>query len=572
MSGNAEELMRELRQRDATIVALQDENARLWRSYEMLKEELALIKRRMFVAKAERVDTKQLQLEFAELVKKLEELSGLLAPGMTPGSDDGDGKPKPDSKAKPNGKGKGTKPKGRRKLEDANLPEIRIEIPDPLFEQLVRDGKAKRLDKTEDSSKIAYERGGPRRLVMARVKYVTTDAQGETAIETAQRPPELLQRCMAAPSALAMIANTKFCDGLSLYQIERMFDRWGFPLDRGTMSRWIEQLGATFGATIIASAKQEAFAKAFCIMTDATGFAIQPGPSEDGKRRACRKGHYFVQIVDRDYMFFEFTPKETSAAVRTMFQGFGGYLQADAKSVYDVLFRPPDPSLFDDDTPTPTEVACWSHSRRKFWEAALAKQRPACEALLRIHKIFELDEQFRKNPPSKIKELRQKHLSPMVHEFFDFAATSYEACKAQRGSLRTAFGYCVRQRVALTRFLEDGRLRLDNNLSESALRKLVLIRDRCLFAGSDDHAHAAGHILSLIAMASLHGLEPEQYLRDMIRVLPFWPRERYLELAPKFWAETRRHIPIAQLSAELGFIDVPPLATGTGQQRTTESA
>jgi hypothetical protein len=127
------------------------------------------------------------------------------------------------------------------------------------------------------------------------VKYVAINAHGESAIEIAPKPPELLRRCMAAPSALAKILNTKFCDGVSLYQIERMHDRWGFPIDRGTMSRWVEQLGAAFGTTIIEAARKDAFANAFCIMTDATGFAIQPGPSEDGKRRPCRKGHYFVQ-------------------------------------------------------------------------------------------------------------------------------------------------------------------------------------------------------------------------------------------------------------------------------------
>jgi transposase len=564
-SGIDDVFARELQNRDVTIAELRDENARLWRSYELLKEELALIKRRLFVATAERIDTAQLQLEFDELIQKLNALSGQLqsksnatdaadaAEGGAPGANDSrrgrDGADKP-KRDRP-------KPTGRRKLEDTDLPVVHVEIPDPLFEQLVQEGKAKRIGTTQDSSKLAYERGGPRRVVMMRVKYQAINAQGDTEIETAPLPAELLPRCMASPSTLAMVANIKYCDGLPLYRIEQMFERWGFPLDRGTMSRWLEQLGAVFGATLIEAFKKEAFPNAFCIMTDATGFAVQPEPRQDGARQPCRKGHYFVQIVDRDYIFFEFTAKETSAVVRAMFKGFGGYLQADAKSVYDALFRP---DLFDDDSKTPTEVACWAHLRRKFWEAALAKEPAAREALVRIHKIFELDDRFRhRNPPMKIKELRQRHLSPLVHEFLEFAATSYEARKGQRGSLRSAFGYCVRQSIALTRFLEDGRLRLDNNLSESALRKVVRIRDAALFAGSDEHADAAGHILSLIATARLHHIEPEQYLRDIIRVLPFWPRERYLELAPKNWAATRACISATQLVAEVGIIDVPDL-------------
>lgn len=74
-------------------------------------------------------------------------------------------------------------------------------------------------------------------------------------------------------------------------------------------------------------------------------------------------------------------------------------------------------------------------------------------------------------------------------------------------------------------------LRLDNNLPENALRKVVLIRDAALFAGSDEHTESAGHILSLVASARLHHLDPEAYLRNLIRVLPFWPRDRFLELA-----------------------------------------
>jgi transposase len=528
----------------ARIATLEDENARLWRSYEMLKEELALVKRRMFVARAERVDTRELQLEFEALLGKLDQLAG-----ESPAADGG--KQPPASKPR-------NKPTGRRKLEETALPVVPIEISDPLFEELVAQGKAQRMSTFEESSKLMYERGGLRRVVMQRVKYVVTDATGETAVETAPLPPELIARCIAAPSTLAHIAMAKFCEGLPLYRIEQRFERWGVPIDRGSMSRWLEQLGAVFGATVVHAAKTHAFAHAFCIMTDATGFAIQPGPREDGPSRPCRKGHYFVQIADRDAIFFEYTPKETSGNIRAMFHGFAGYMQLDAKSVYDVLFRAPDPDDPDDDGCVRIEVACWAHCRRKFWEAALAKQRPAREALVRISQIYEVDENCRRgHPPSKVKALREQHLRPLVLEFLAFADEQHALCKHQRGSLRTAFGYCVRQREAMMRFLEDGRLRLDNNPSESALRKVIMLRDSALFAGSDEHAASAGHILSLIATARLHNLEPERYLRDLIRVLPHWPRDRYLELAPQRWRSVRDRIDTRQLEAEVGAVDVP---------------
>jgi transposase len=557
-----------LAERDATVsalesekaalesekAALESEHARLLRAYEALKEELLLVKRRLFVAKAERVDTAALQLEFEELTRKLDALAGQLPP--TSDDDDSDGDEQgPESR----GDKRKRKPKGRRNLAEADLPEVTVEVTDELFEKLVAEGKAERIG-TEVSYKLAHERGGYRRVAMARVKYRAIDARGESSIETAPLPPELIRRCFAAPSTLAHIAAQKLCDGLPLYRQEDISARDGFRIDRGTMCRWLEELGGALGATIIEAAREDAFANAFCIMTDATGFAVQPGP-RDGPRRPCRKGHYFVQIADRDHVFFEFTAEHTSRAVRALFKGFEGYVQADAASVYDALFRPSAEDDPDADGCTRREVGCWSHARRKYWEAALAKERVAREALVRIGKVFEIDEHLRggrrRPAPAQLARLRQQHLRPLVEDFLAFAEAEYAKVADRRGSLRRALGYTVRQADALRAFLEDGRLRLDNNLSEGQLRKVVRIRDASLFAGSDLHAQSAGHILSLIASARMHGLDPERYLRDIIRVLPFWPKDRYLELAPKYWAATRARLDPRELDAEVGLLCVP---------------
>jgi hypothetical protein len=108
------------------------------------------------------------------------------------------------------------------------------------------------------------------------------------------------------------------------------------------------------------------------------------------------------------------------------------------------------------------------------------------------------------------------------------------------------------------RFLDDGRLRMDNNESERELRRIATGRKAWLFVGSDDHAQAAGNLLSLIASARLHGLDPEAYLRDLFRVLPHWPRGRFLELAPRYWLATRARLDPAQLEMELGPLTIPP--------------
>ncbi len=526
---------------EAALATVTAERDKLRASHERLRLELELLRRRIFVATAERVDTAQLQMEFAAKLAELDRLGGA-AP-----ADDGD----------PTGKKKKPNSTGRRDLLKMMLEEERVEIADPLFEELVASGKAERIGH-EESAKLAYKRGGLRRLVIARVKYRTTDGRGEAHIETAPMPPECFPRSMAAPSLIAKIVTDKYCDGLPLNRIEDRFARDGARIDRGTMCRWVEDAGATVGATVIAAARDEAISTAFCIATDATGVAVQPIRSHEKTRQACRRGHYFVLIADRDHVFFEYTPKETSRVVAEMFRGYDGYVQADAKSVYDVLFREPEDEPPDD--AVRTEVGCWSHCRRKFWEATVTKSAVGREGLARAGRIFELDASWRGKSPSEIHRLRQTQLRPHLEAFFAWAEGEYARVKDQRGILRSALGYAVRQKDALMRVLEDGRLVLENNRSERELRRIATGRNAWLFVGSDDHAQAAGHIFSLIASARLHRLDPEAYLRDLFRVLAHWPRDRYLELAPKYWAATRARLDETELARELGVLTVPPPA------------
>jgi transposase len=532
----------------AELEKLSKECDHLRASHERLRQDLELLRRRIFMAKAERIDSSQLELEFAQKLAALDELAGKID-GLGAGPGHGGGAA---------GGGTKKKPTGRRDLSKANIPEERVEIGDPVFDDLVREGKAERIG-FEVSYKLAWQRGGHRRLVIARVKYRAIDAQGESIVETAPIPAELFPRSLAAPSMLAHIIAEKHCQGVPLFRIEDRFALDGTPIDRGTMCRWLEDAGATAGATVIAAARDEAMRTAFCLSTDATGVAVQPIPTADKKRQPCRRGHFFVQIADRDHVFFEYTPRETSAAVGEMFRGFSGYVQADAKSVFDVLFRAPEDDESPDGEATRVEVACWTHARRGIWEAAVTlKSVVAREGLFRIGRIYDFEKTWRNKPAEEIKRLRNIHSRPLVDAFFVWAEPEYEKVRAERGLLRSAFGYVVRQKEALMRFLEDGRLRLDNNHSERELRRIAVGRKAWLFVGSDDHASSAGHLFSLIASARMHRLDPEAYARDLFRVLAHWPSDRYIELAPKYWAATRARLVPLELAAEIGVLTVPP--------------
>jgi transposase len=527
----------------AKVAELTRERDHLRVSHERLRLELELLRRRIFIAKAERVDTRQLELDFAATLAALDRLAGATPESLRSANQDG----KPKAKKKPS---------GRRNLSMLPLEEERVELSDEVFEKLIAEGKAERFG-FEESYKLAYQRGGFRRLVIARVKYRAVDAHGDSHIVTAPMPAECFPRSLAAPSELAHVLTDKFCDGLPLNRLENRAEREGVPLDRGTMCRWVEDAGATAGATVVAAAREDALRTAFCIATDATGIGVLPEPRPDGGHQPCRRGHYFVLIADRDHVFFEYTPQENSAVVAEMFKGYSGYIQADAKSVYDVLFREPEKPP-PEGSPPKEEVGCWSHCRRKFWEATRAKNEVAREGLARLGRIFALEATWKAASPEVIKQRRNDHLRPHLEAFFAWAEAEYEKVRDQRGLLRTALGYAVRQQEPLKRVLDDGRLIIDNNRSERALVQIAVGRKAWLFVGSDGHATSSGHILSLIASARLHGLDPESYLRDLFRVLAHWPRDRYLELAPKYWAKTRARLVPEELAAEIGPLAVPP--------------
>jgi transposase len=524
----------------------------LRRSYVLLQQEHELQRRRIFEAKAERVETTQLELEFEKTQAALDEMQKQLAQaavamGIEP--------PPPPPARKPR------KPTGRRKLDASQLPTETIVLTDPAMEALVESGEATVIG-ADSSSSLKYRRSSMIRLVTEKRTYRVAKSEGETTLVTAELPPTIIDRSIGTPSLFAHIIVDKLDRGLPLYRQEEELDDIGIPIDRSLMSRWLEHLGGILGATILHAMKADALSTALCLSTDATGILVQQGRDPATKaRRPCKKGHYFVQIADRDAVFFEYTERETSAAVRELFRGFSGYVQADAKNVYDVLFREPDAAPDPDDPSERKEVGCLAHARRYFWEAAaVAKEPIAREGLFRLGRIFEMDANWKGEPPSKRKIMRQQFLAPELEAFFDFVRVEWEKVKHQRGLLRSALGYAKNHETALKRFLEDGRLKLDNNASERALRKIAVGRKNWLFVGSDDHAQSTANLLSMIASAKLHDLDAEEYLRDVFRVLPLWPTDRYLELAPQNWVTTRARLDAAEVEREIGWLTIPPPA------------
>ena len=459
------------------LSAVTAERNKLRRAYDMVKSELELLRRRLFVAKAERIDTTQLEIEFAETKAKLDQLARALDHEV--GVVDGAGEAPANENAKTRGGGNGggdgrpagqkktSKGSGRPDLTKLDLIEERVEILDPALE-----GTSERIG-FENTYLLGRRRACNVRVVMAKATYKTTavDENGEATVEytTAPKPREVVDRGMLAPSFIAFLLTKKYRWGMPFHRVALELLAEGISVDDSTMCRYAEHVGATFGCIVDAMWK-EAKETAFCISTDATGCAIQPERLDDKprQRQPCARGHFFVALADSDHVLFEFRERHTSDAVCEMFRGYKGYIQADAHCIYDALFRG---DAVEEGEKPPDEVACWSHARRKAWEAAVMMKAPeAREALLRIRELFKREEEWKDLAPKQRYERRQRVSRPMLDDFFAWAEGVFERVGSVRGPLASAFGYVIRQRDALRRYLDDGRLRIDNNAAERALR------------------------------------------------------------------------------------------------------
>jgi hypothetical protein len=410
--------------------------------------------------------------------------------------------------------------------------------------RLVR-GKWVRVDDAETATQAialaATEEGvsvGAESALPSVENCADTAAEEASPVLVASLPDSVWPNVMADPSAITQIILSKYDDVLPLNRQERISLRQGFELPRSTQCGWLK---AAYGICfrIVDAMFDEAREKAFCIATDATGAPVRA-------YRTCDTWHVFVFLADRDHVVFRFAREHTSDTVATFLGGFRGYLLADAAPVYDVLHRGGEI----------IEVGCWFHARRYFWRALESDRERALEALAIISELFKVDRECRGIPMPARTEARAARARPVL-AIFDQWVERHREQVDPRGPLDKAIGYYENQRSALHRFLDDGRLRLDNNISEAQLRNLVLGRHNWQWFANETGLRWYTTFRSLIASAALHGLNAQEYLEQLLRLAPHWPVTRMIELAPKYWAQT-----LAGLDARYQAILRRPWETG----------
>lgn len=409
------------------------------------------------------------------------------------------------------------KPTGRKPLPE-HLPRVDVEVIPPEVQQAGLDA-FERIG--EDVTETVERR--PASLVVVRVckpKFVPKDRERCAATEVLQAsPPELpIERGLAGPGLLADTLVRRWQEHLPLHRLERIYGREGLELARSTICTWHGELAALVKPLIEAMWADARGAPYLCV--DATGVLVQA-------REKCRRGHFWVVAVPERHVLFGYSPKHDSAAIDRLLAGYAGYLVADAHAVFDHLYV----------GGRVIEVACWAHARRYFFKALDSDPERAREALARINGLFRLERTMTAGSPEQRAARRQLESRPIVESFFAWCDAQVDLVLDETPISR-GIRYARNQRDALKRFLDDGRLPLHNNWSERELRREAVGRKNWIFVGNDEAGEVNATFVSLLASCQLHNIEPWAYLRDLLCLLPSWPRRRVLELAPLSWNQT----------------------------------
>lgn len=535
----------------------------LTKAYDKLLFQHELLKRQVFGPKAERVKNAQAQAELP-LLEFLAAI-GRLRAGDESAIDDAQ-KALDDAKAalakNDADEEKPSKPAGhgRRKLQLEDLPLHRVVLlpPERLApggEKLVKIGEeVTQLIERQPASivrievvreKFAAPPGAePRTPVPAAVPSTIVGAPplGRAPIAgrvfIADMPERVIPKAMVEPGFLAYVLVSKHADHIPLHRQEGIFKREGFKVARSTLGEWVDASTNLLGHIFDAMWKDAKENASYCIV-DATGVLVQA-------KEECKRAHFYVVVVPKEHVLFRFTRTNDGPKVAELLAGFTGLIHADAATVYHELYRQQLAHL--------TEVGCWAHTRRKFFDA-LSRDRE--RALVGIGYISHLYDAHRATlDKDGIADTKQRAAlaRPILARLLWWARREFGKVEAST-PIHLALGYVVRQRRALLRFLDDGRIRLDTNPAELELRREVVGRKNWLFLGSDDSAKWNTITVSLIASCQMHGIEPWAYLRDVLTLLPSWPKQRVLELAPKNWGATLSRRDLQERLAELRLID-----------------
>jgi transposase len=347
-------------------------------------------------------------------------------------------------------------------------------------------------------------------------------------VTTAPAPPQVLDRSAADASVLAHVVVSKYADHTPLHRLHRIYARSGVEIPVSTLADWTAGV-ATLIEPLVGCLAERVLGAAI-VRTDATGLKVL----DPQRAEHIQLGSVWAYIGDDRDVLFRYTPTgEGATGPWTFLKGRTGYIQADASNVFD--------RLFNGEVARAIEVGCWSHGRRRLVAMRDTDCRVAypLKLIARLYRVEHLADARGLRPDGRL-ALRQERAAPIVERLCGWAALTRQS-EPPSSDLARAAGYLVHHHRALSRFLEDGRLALDNNVCESQLRDIALGRKNYLFAGSHQAAARAASLYSLTRTCAQYRVPPLEYFTDVLRKLANgWCVNRLEELLPHRWRDEHR--------------------------------
>ncbi|MGD0109516.1 MAG: IS66 family transposase [Rhodopila sp.] len=340
--------------------------------------------------------------------------------------------------------------------------------------------------------------------------------KGVCAAPLPQRP---IPGGIAGPGLVSEVLVSKYGDHLPLYRLEDIVARAGVYIARSTLCDWVKYAAELFQP--LYELQCQRVLQSTVMWTDDTPITVLGGP------QGSFQGRFWTYIGhEQPYSVYDFTTSRSRDGPASFLQGFAGYLHADAFAGYDAIFLGSHAAI--------REVACWAHARRKFFDAVKSHPRESHQVLEWIRQLYDIEDRARPWSPEARRQLRAAESIPVLDKI-GVSLTGLARTALPKSSVAKAVNYVRNQWEALRRYTEDGRLTIDNNVSERTLRHQAIGRKNWLFLGSEAAGPRAAVLCTILAGAKRHRIEPWSYVRDLLLRLHA-DDQRLDELLPDRWA------------------------------------
>jgi transposase len=338
-------------------------------------------------------------------------------------------------------------------------------------------------------------------------------------IVAAPSVPCVIERGRPGPGLLAQVLVSKYADHLPLYRQQQIYQRSGVELARSTLAEWVGTVGVAL-QPLVAAMKADLVREPVLHADETPVALLNPGAGKTARAYLFA----YATATGPPITVFDFCTSRSGANAQRFLGAFRGALVVDDYAGYKALFAQ---GL--------TEIGCWAHVRRGYFDLHHAKASTHAEQALRyIADLYRAEAEAKSLDPPARQAYRQQHARPILTAFQHWIADITPRVAPSSG-LAKALVYTTPRWPALVRYVDDGRLPIDNNPVERAIRPIALGRKNWLFAGSRSAGERAAAIMSLIATAKHNGHDPYAYLKDVLTRLPTHPDRRIAELLPHRW-------------------------------------